>query len=145
VTASAPGLAEKVVSDTFSSLGISTVYKPVSDMAPGAADGVFAAVQFDWPRADLIGTLHSRAENPAPFYKLNDDQLDALLERYALSTTEEKPDMNALGAVHRRLFELEPMSVLLQHRACVESGGGLKLPSKGINVRDPDWFRKIVL
>ena len=140
-----PGLAEKVVSDTYSSIGISTTFKSANEASSDAADGVFAAVQFDWPRADLIGTFHSHATDSKPFYRLDDKQLDALLERYALSLTELRPDFAALTAVHRRIFELEPMTVLLQHKACIEVGGGLKLPPKGISIRDPDWFRKLIL
>lgn len=140
-----PGLAEKVVADTYSAIGISTTFKSATEVSPDAADGIFATVQLDWPRSDLMGTFHSRAVDPKPFYRLDDQKLDALLELYALSLTEVKPDFAALTAVHRRIFELEPMTVLLQHKACVEAGGGMKLPPKGISVRDPDWFRKLIL
>jgi hypothetical protein len=32
----------------------------------------------------------------------------------------------------------------MQHKACLEVGGGLALPKSGVDPLDPDWFRPFV-
>lgn len=137
-----PGLAEKVIADAFSAVGLGVTFK--TKLAAGeTADGVLAAFALDWPRVSFLSNFHSGVTNTAPFWSLGDKDLDQLLEAYARSLTQETPDFSLLGKIHAHLAELEPVTVLLQHKACVVSSAGLKL-AKGLNQNDPDWFRQLL-
>lgn len=135
-------LAAKVIVDAFTSVGIKTQFE--DEKAPGEPDGFLAAVSLDWPRSDLLGNFHSKAVKPDPFWSLSDPELDRLLETYALSLTRASPSFGTLQQIHRKLFELEPVTVLLQHKACLDPRGSPR-PVAKINPKDPDWFRQIIL
>jgi hypothetical protein len=49
-----------------------------------------------------------------------------------------------LASIHRRLAALEPATVLLQHKACVDATASLRLPPGNLSQRDPDWFRQLL-
>jgi ABC-type transport system substrate-binding protein len=137
----AASLAAKVIVDAFNSVGIQPHFE--DEMAEGEPDGFLAAVSLDWPRADLLGNFHSKLAKPEPFWPLSDPALDALLESYATSLTWEKPSFSTLQQIHKKLYELEPVTVLLQHKTCLDPRGAPK-PVGKINARDPDWFRQLL-
>jgi len=140
---SSPGLTEKVISDAYSAVGINIVFK--TQLARGEVpDGVLASFALDWPRVNFLGNFHSGAAHPSPFWPLDDKGLDSELENYAVSLTQEKPDFSLLGAVQRHLNSLQPITVLLQQKACMESGP-LKIAKGGLNLKNPDWFRELLL
>lgn len=135
-------LAGKVVVDAFAAVGIDVDF--VDEQDPVDADGFLAAVSLDWPRNDLLANFHSKAAHPEPFWPLQDKELDHLLERYAVTLTTAKPDFSILAAIHKKLFDLEPATVILQHKACFNPGA-VRGKKTAINTRDPDWFRQILM
>jgi hypothetical protein len=135
-------LLEKVLIDAFSLAGIGVEFSREENKV---YNGVMAGVRLPAPEIDFIGNFHSKAPSVAPFWATQDHRLDVALEAYALSLTTEFPDFKLLQQVHRILYEVEPVTVLLQHRACLStSGAGWEQVSK-VDSRDPDWFRKLVL
>lgn len=135
----AGSLAAKVLVDAFAAVGIAVTFLDEANLTEKdlrAADGHLAAVALDWPRADFLANFHSKASEPGPFWPLADAALDQALERYALSLTTATPSFQALAVVHKKLYELEPVTVILQHKACFE---------RNVNPKDPDWFRHIIL
>lgn len=138
--AGSSGLAEKVLTDAFSAVGIGIKFKRDGG---DDVDGVLAAFDLDWPRVSFLGNLHSKVGDTSPFWSVGDAKLDKLLESYARTLTTPEPDFSLLGQIHARIAELEPMTVLFHHKACVVAGSGLKLV-KGVNQNDPDWFRQLL-
>lgn len=135
----AASLAAKVLVDAFAAVGIAVTFVDEANLTEKelrAADGHLAAVALDWPRADFLANFHSKASEPGPFWPLADGALDLALERYALSLTTATPSFQMLQAVHKRLYELEPVTVILQHKACFD---------RNVNTKDPDWFRHIIM
>ena len=136
-------LAGKVVVDAFAAVGIDVDF--IDEKDPAEADGFLAAVSLDWPRNDLLANFHSAAAHPEPFWPLADPELDRLLERYSVTLTTAKPDFAILGSIHKKLFDLEPATVILQHKACFNPGAARGKGKTAINTRDPDWFRQILM
>lgn len=144
------GLVEKVIADAFAAVGISVQFRATKSLEAAdeamlaEADGILATYALDWPRANFIGNFHSKKNEKSPFWRLADRDLDQALERYALSLTHALPDFSALTAVHRRLADLEPVTVLMEHKACLDGVRGLKLTKGSLNQKDPDWFRQLL-
>ena len=138
-----PGLAEKVIVDAISAVGINIQIK--SALSPGEkADGMLANLAVDWPRVNFLPYLHSDAESAWPVATVSGNELDRALEKYAESLTNAKPDWALLGNVQRHIEEIEPVTVLLQQKACLETPTSLKLAKGIISQRDPDWFRQML-
>lgn len=138
----AASLAAKVIVDSFTSIGIQTHFE--DEKSPGDPDGFLVVVSLDWPKSDLLGNFHSKVAKPEPFWPLADAELDKLLEAYAVSLTNATPSFGTLQKIHKKLFELEPVTVLLQHKACLDPRGTARVSTK-INSKDPDWFRQLIL
>lgn len=138
-----PGLAEKVILDSFSAVGISVEVK--SELADGErVDGMLANFAVDWPRVSYMPYFHSGATVNWPVHPVVDKNIDRDLEKYASSITYAKPDWSLLGAVQRHLVELEPATVILQQKACIDNTVGFKLAKGSISQRNPDWFRQLL-
>lgn len=138
-----PGLVEKVLTDAFAAVGIETMLTSNRADFPDV-DGVIAGVRLPWPSNNLLPVLHSKAAKAEPFWPLGDKSTDQLLEQYALSLTKEKPDFGQLRKTHTRLFALEPFTLLVQHKLCMQAAPGTKYTAKGANTNDPDWLVKIL-
>ncbi len=133
-------LLEKVLTDAFSLAGIGLEF---SKSSAKTFDGTLAGVRLSSPDSDFIRNFHSQAPKGGMFQPLQNRSLDSALEAYALSLTSEVPDFKLLQQVHRILYEVEPVTTLLQHRAClVTFGAGWNRAAK-VDGRDPDWFRKL--
>jgi hypothetical protein len=150
-TNSSAGLVEKVLADAFTAIGIGVEFVGPDKLKgkTGSLAGVLTGVTLEWPRSDLLLNFHGGLKNSPlqsyPFWPLPDKELDQELEAYALSLTTATPDFSLLSRIHARLFDLEPVTVLMQHKACVEAGGNLAEKLKAVSIKDPDWFRRIVL
>lgn len=142
-----PNLAEKVLADTFAAVGIRLEFRVGSkqDADSQLFDGTLALFDIDWPRLNLLGNFHRGRKVYGPFNAPSDAELDHLLERYAASLTTLLPDFTSLMQVQKRLAELEPVTVLFRQKACLESGPAVRLPAGSLNLRDPDWFRRLLL
>lgn len=140
----APGLVGKVVVDAYASVGIEVLFKRAPE-AEEIPSGVLGAYLLDWPGASLLPSLHSHAVATTPFWSPKDSQLDRVLDEWGRSLTNAVPDAKRLAAVHKRVYELEPATVILQHKTCLKAGGGLSLGPRRFEARDPDWFRQLVL
>ena len=139
----ASGLAEKVILDSFSAVGISVEVK--SELADGEyADGMLANFAVDWPRVSYMPYFHSAATANWLIQPVVDKGLDIDLEKYASSITYARPDWGLLAAVQRHLVELEPATVILQQKACIDNTVGFKLAKGSISQRNPDWFRQLL-
>jgi hypothetical protein len=136
-------LPEKVISDAYTAAGIGVHFIHDSDprMVP---DGVLASFSLDWPRASLIGNFHSESSQVAPYWPLYSKELDALLEGYASTLTASHPDFSKLVRIQDLLYDLEPATVIFQHKACVIAGPGLRSLGKSLSLKDPDWFRQLL-
>ena len=138
---------EKIISDSVASLGIEMAFVEIKTDSVGLElDGVLAGIALPWPSLDLFDTFHSKRvmnRGGFPFYQLNDQALDESLFTYREALTKGQPRFDLLSAVHARLLEVEPWSVLESHQVC--------LAAKGIELRgrpsllDPDWFRRQVV
>ena len=138
-----PGILEKVLVDSFLAVGIKTRFFPSPEKGErNKMDGVITGAYLDWPELNFLPNFHSRSEKTYPFWPPQDRELDQLLETYALSLTQGRPDFRTLGKVHNLLYILEPVTVLMQHKICLSGPGN---PDYRIDITDPDWFRKIIL
>lgn len=138
-----PGLLEKVVADSFIAVGIQTRISSVHSSSDSQqADGVITGALLNWPELNFMPEFHSRSKKSFPFWSPGDKDLDKYLENHAKSLTFGKADIRALGKVHKLLYILEPVTVMMQHKICLD---GPRLSSYQIDMKDPDWFRTIVL
>jgi hypothetical protein len=137
------GLPEKVISDAFTAAGVGVRFleSPESGEQP---DGVLASFSLDWPRASLIGNFHSRSALVAPYWPLSSQDLDIGLEEYAATLTVSQPDFSKLVRIQDLLYDLEPATVIFQHKACVIAGPGFRSLGPSFNLKDPDWFRQLL-
>ena len=140
----APDLLIKVLSDSFAAIGIRTHFVSPKPARATVLDGNLMAVVLPWPDGDLrrIG-LGYPSENK-DFFHWSDPALNSLVDKYARSLSHEKPDFGDLMAIHRRVYELEPFTILMQHRSCLTIAGLQRgLPNK-IFIRNPDWFHELL-
>ena len=136
------GLTGKVITDGFAALGIKVETAEFQGRWKNI-DGVLTGLRLDWPGHDFIADFHSSREI-SQLPPLRIAGLDELLEAYSISLTFPKPRFELLRKVHGKLYEVEPMTTLFQHKACVALRGIGAAP-KALNVLDPDWFKKLVL
>ncbi len=135
-------LLRKVLDDSFRALGIKLSFVSEGD---GTADGLLTGIATSWPDGDLTELLHSRVSNRIWPWSYQDQILDQALEAYALSLTRQNPDFVLLEKIHELVYKLEPFSVLMQHRVCLETQWPSKAKKKSeISVRNPDWFRQLI-
>ena len=136
------GLTGKVIIDGFAALGIKVETTQFKGQWKDV-DGVLTGLKLDWPGHDFIADFHSdRMGSELPLVSI--PGFDALLETYSVSLTSAKPQFDVLRKIHGKLYELEPMTTLFQHKACLATKG-IRAAAKAVNVLDPDWFKKIVL
>jgi hypothetical protein len=140
---STTGLPEKVISDSYTAAGVGVRFVESSESST-APDGVLASFSLDWPRANLLGNFHSNSPSVSPYWPLKNQELDHSLEDYASSLTALKPDFSKLVRIQDLLYDLEPATVIFQHKACVMAGTGLRTSGKSFNSKDPDWFRQLL-
>lgn len=144
VEKNAENLIKKVVEDSFYFIGAGVEFIE-SPKSPSEVDGLLTGLYTPWPDANFIGNFHSKSEESNGTYRLSSPDLDRALSGYASSLTEERPDFKKLQKIHQLLFDLEPVSVILQHSVCMELSPGIKLGHQKIDITDPDWFRNIML
>ena len=142
-------LLEKVLIDAFSLAGIGLEFSKSNAEGQqatlnSAINGIVVGIRLPLPDSDFMGNFHSRATEFSPFWAVKNKSLDIALEKYAITLTNEVPNFNLLQQVHRILYEVEPVTVLLQHRACVTTSGSGWTQATKVDSRDPDWFRKLV-
>lgn len=143
-------LLEKMISDSYASIGINTQFDEVS-AGGGNFDGALASVFIPWTSQDLRPVMHSSAVKSQskekanfPFVGVSDKDLDDMLDAYSLAITQDAPpDFELLRKVHQKWVELEPWTLLMAHQYCVD-GRGIKLPKK-LNSLDSDWFRDLIM
>ena len=138
-----PDLLEKVLADTYMAVGINVQYLSNKSPSKSQVDGVVTGIYLPWPEMNFLGHFHSSQKSQFPFWNTGTKKLDRELEEYAISLTKAKPDFNKLQNIHTQLYSLEPVTVIMQHKTCLHIASKEKL--KHIDVRDPDWFRKIIL
>lgn len=137
-------LLEKVMLDAFRAAGVGLRFVGSSEPEIAQVDGHLGVYRVDWPAADLLAAFHSKAQDPgagASFVRIPDPGFDRLLEKYSSSLTWGKPDFQALRTIHAKLYEFEPVTMIMQHKACLVSRG-LSIKPDGLNTLDPDWFRQ---
>lgn len=142
-------LVQKVLVDAFQAVGISVRFVPQSELKSDELyDGLLATFKMDWPDGDLLGDFHSRSDRSKQNGLLmgahGDLALDEALERYSKSLTFGELKPNLVTAIHRRLYELELVTVVMQHKACLESNGAISFSKGGPDMLDPDWFRAVI-
>lgn len=142
-------LIEKIIIDSFASLGIKVDFESVAAGGP-MFDGALLTTFVSWTSQDIRGLAHSSAlkstakpKAPFPFEGVSGKSLDEALDNYSLATTLANPDVKLLQSVHEKWFELEPWTVLMAHQYCL-NGEGVKISSK-VSVLDPDWFRRLAV
>ena len=142
-------LIEKMIIDSFASLGIKVEFE--SDSAGGPMfDGALLTTFVSWTSQDIRGIAHSSEVKSTgkqkalfPFEPVSGKSLDEALDNYSKTTTQVNPDVKLLQNVHEKWFELEPWTVLMAHEYCL-IGDGVKISSK-VDVLDPDWFRHLAV
>lgn len=138
-----PDLLIKIIADSFASQGIGVKFIGENSEKSVTIDGLLTTMVLPWPDGNLMPRLHSQANENKNLFKWHDEELDHLLEAYGKSLTEEKPDFNRLNAIHRHLYDLEPYSILMQHRTCLKVKGSSQTFAK-IFIRNPDWFYELL-
>ena len=134
------GLMEKVLSDHFAALGVNARFS--GKYSAAEADGILGGLWLPWPDGNLISLFHSGATPGAAPYQLSHKKLDRQLEAYAISLTRQKPEFSQLRKIHRTLYDLEAVSIMLQHRACLIKGAPAIAK---VDTRDPDWFMRLLV
>ncbi|MDD9952660.1 MAG: ABC transporter substrate-binding protein [Zetaproteobacteria bacterium] len=139
-----PGIVEKVIADTFLSIGISVEFFPVQAKIPNTQDfdAVLLGFRLPWPEMNLLPSMHPDSKLALPFTLKKDDTFIAYLEDYARSMTQEQVEPQKIAPIIQFLTETEPVSILMQHRACLIDSKYNKLAP--IREQNPDWFRKII-
>ena len=133
-----PQLVRKVLADSFEAAGVDV--RLVGN--PALADAALTGYYLPLPEMDLLPDFHS-SKRTGHILRYSDSALDGLLERYAASLTFERPDFLLLKKAQERLDLIQPVSVIMQHRVCLELSRGWK--TAGVDTNDPDWFRKLIL
>lgn len=134
------GLVEKVLSDNLLVGGFDVQFVQADDKR---LDGLITGLFLPWPEMDLYDAFHSKGKRKLGYRKTNDAELDRELDHYRRSLTLQTPDFSALKHVHKRLHDLEWISVLAQNKACIEFSGLTKKKST-IDSKDPDWFLNLL-
>lgn len=138
------GLAEKLISDSFSSVGLEIDFAESKSKSEGELDGSFLSLQTDYPKMDFLMLLHPKTPQITGFWKIKDLAFAKLLEQYAISLSSEKPDFSQLASIHKYLAENQVFSVLAHHRACIKTSNDLRVKSASIASGEPDWFRDLL-
>lgn len=139
------GFVEKIVTDSFSAIGIDAKTEVIRPEALATYDGVFDEWRLPWGAMDMIQELHSKSmRTPWKGLLPANDSLDKNLLDYSQSISLGKPDFHALQRVGEILFQLEPFTVLMQHRVCLNLADGLTAASPNVDTRDPDWFWQMI-
>jgi ABC-type transport system substrate-binding protein len=134
-------LLRKVLDDSFRALGIKLRF---INEGEGVPDGLLTGILTSWPDGDLSQHLHSRVSGKNWPWSWKDQSLDQALEAYALSLTQRNPNFTLLEKIHELVYKLEPFSVLMQHRVCLEARLNQSRGKGEIIVRNPDWFRQLI-
>ena len=139
------GFVEKIVTDSFSAIGIDAKIEVIRPGAMATYDGVFDEWRLPWAAMDMIQELHSKSlRSPWKGMLPANEGLDKNLLDYSRSVSLGKPDFQALQRVGEILFQLEPFTVLMQHRVCLNLADGLTAASPNVDTRDPDWFWQMI-
>ena len=138
------GLAEKLILDSFSSVGLEVDFVEAKAKLDGTVDGSFLSLQTDYPKIDFLMLLHPKSPPTAGFWKVNDEAFAKLLEQYTISLTSEKPDFGHLARIHSYLAENQVFSVLAHHRACIKTSNVLRVKTASVASGEPDWFRDLL-
>jgi ABC-type transport system substrate-binding protein len=136
-------MIEKVLSDSLAAVGIRTEFTAGKLSQAKNFDGVIVGLKMPWPELDFLKDFHSETKNRPEYWMFQDPELDRELIAYALSLTQKSPAFNQLGAIHKRFYNNEPMTILAQHSTCIALGSGVSKPHKEIAIRDPDWFANL--
>lgn len=137
-------LLTKVISDSLAAADIDVEFIGWNESPTAPIDGVLASVQLPWPGLNFLSDFASHSKSGDVFFALKSPDLDQVLVKYALSLTQEKPDFSILGDIHEVLSELEPSSLLLQHRICLEANSKFPHSIGPVVIRNPDWMRKVI-
>ncbi len=135
------GLVEKVLSDTLMVGGFDVQFVSIQDPR---LEGLISGIFIPWPDLDLYDSFHSKGRSTLGQSKKVHPELDRVLEKYRKSLTYQQPDFNLLKIIHKNLYELESISVLMQHKTCLETKGLVK-KKLSIDVKDPDWFLSVLM
>jgi hypothetical protein len=138
------GLAEKLISDSFSSVGLEVDFAESRAKTDGEIDGSFLSLHTDYPKMDFLMLLHPKTPPAEGFWKVKDEAFAKLLEQYAISLSTEKPDFSYLAGIHKYLAENQVFSVLAHHRACIKTSNELRVKSASVASGEPDWFRDLL-
>ncbi len=133
-------LLKKILDDSFRALGMRLHLVARRE----EADGILTGIELSWPENDLTPLLHSQKSSQAWPWAYSSPELDQALDAYNLSLTREKPDFSLLANVHERFSKLEPFSVLVGHKSCMQYGKGTKPGPKIVNTRNPDWMKAAI-
>jgi ABC-type transport system substrate-binding protein len=138
------GLAEKLISDSFSSVGLEVDFEETGTKNSGGTDGSFLSLHTDYPKMDFLMLLHPKSPETGGFWKVKDEMFAKLLEQYAISLSSEKPEFGHLVQIHDYLVEKQVFSVLAHHRACIKTSNVLRVKTASIAGGEPDWFRDLL-
>ena len=138
-------LIEKILVDSFAASGIITQVLNDKKMPDkNSLDGAITGLVLDWPEQNYFLDMHSRVEDSALFWRPQDPELDKMLETYALSLTQQKPNFSTLQNIHQRIYDLEPFSIIMQHSACIRVDDNFGKQLSTVLMRDPEWFKKLI-
>lgn len=130
---SKPTLLSKVVADTLQASGVKA---HITHSTVKAHDGALSGI---------IVPLSGRSLAPllTPYLASQTDKarLERQLGDYEHELTLRQPNFHKLATIHEWFYKIEPATIFMQHRSCVDIDG--KTISK-IIIRNPDWFLQLI-
>jgi hypothetical protein len=137
------GLIEKVIFDSFHSVGIG-IERAKSDEPSSEVHGRLSGIFFASRHFDWFPILKAQGSSAVLLSFPDDQQLVDFAEKYSISLTEMKPRFELLRSLHQRFYELEPLVVLLHNRACVESSFKINASALESANTNPSWLTNIL-
>lgn len=124
-------LVNKAIKDSLAKVGIEVHFTTKT----ADATGLVASFHSPWPSGSLSEIVeHFEIDKESA-------KLAALSREYDRSLTFASPNFAILQKIHQHIYQLEPITTFIQHRACLISTPQANL--KPIIVRNPDWFKSI--
>jgi ABC-type transport system substrate-binding protein len=129
-------LLEKVVQDSFSSVGIKLEFAA----NPEHSDATLQGVQVDSLSTDVIDLLLSFTRKAAESNEGATAYRAAVLN-FGKKLTSGDVTSGDFDLVEQAILQYRPVSIIMRHDACLT---GNLVAKRKINNADPDWFRQLV-
>lgn len=122
---------------SFAAVGVKTSFQDFTKKSQ--CHGVLRAHNASWPDHFDLSNLAQDA-----YLAKSRDNLMSHLTKYMLATSRNDFQFKELRKAHAILYNQRHLSILAQHRACVEAGKGFKKRIPPLIVRNLSWFEDLL-